>query len=92
MMDSKALREQLARLHADLAGSGPVDPETRALLGDIMRDIVRLTESPGGGAAVAQGPSPAQRLEGVAVQFEADHPALAASVRRLVDMLGKVGV
>jgi hypothetical protein len=26
------------------------------------------------------------------VQFEADHPTLAASSRRLVDLLGKVGL
>jgi len=32
------------------------------------------------------------RLERVAVQFEADHPTLAASARRLVDLLGEVGI
>jgi hypothetical protein len=31
-------------------------------------------------------------LEAIAVQFEAQHPTLAASSRRLVDMLGKAGV
>jgi hypothetical protein len=31
-------------------------------------------------------------LEKIAVQFEADHPTLAASSRRLVDLLGKVGL
>ncbi|MFI4889858.1 MAG: DUF4404 family protein [Steroidobacterales bacterium] len=91
-MDIKSLREHLAQLHTELAGSGPVDPETRKMLEEIVRDIVRLTESPGAAAASAQGPSTAQRLEGIAVQFEADHPAFAASIRRLVDLLGKVGV
>ncbi len=32
------------------------------------------------------------RLEQIAVQFELDHPTLAASSRRLVDLLGKVGL
>ena len=32
------------------------------------------------------------RLEKAAVQFEADHPGLAASSRRLIDLLGKVGL
>jgi|HubBroStandDraft_1064217.scaffolds.fasta_scaffold159945_2 hypothetical protein len=32
------------------------------------------------------------RLEQVAVQFEADHPTLAASSRRLIDLLGQVGL
>lgn len=91
-MDIKSLRERLEQLHTELAGSGPVDSETRKLLENVMRDIVRLTESPGGEAAAAPGPSRAQRLEGIAVQFEADHPAFAASIRRLVDLLGKVGL
>ena len=97
-MDPKTLREQLEKLHAELAGSGPVDAETRALLGDIMRDIARLTEAARlqdpSSSAVGQppGPSPAARLEGIAVRFEAGHPALSASIRRLVDLLGKVGV
>ncbi len=32
------------------------------------------------------------RLEALAVRFEADHPALAATLRRLVDLLGEVGI
>jgi hypothetical protein len=32
------------------------------------------------------------RLELLAVQFEVDHPTLAASSRRLVDILGKAGL
>lgn len=33
-----------------------------------------------------------ERLERVAVQFEADHPELAASARNLVDLLVKAGL
>ena len=56
-----------------------------------MRDINRLIDKP------ADSPSPAQlslpdRLERIAVQFEADHPTLAASARRLIDLLGEVGI
>ena len=83
-MDTKSLRDHLTQLRAELSASGSIDPETRTLLGDIMRDVERLSESPGA--------SPAARLEGVAVRFEADHPALAANIRRLVDLLGNVGV
>ncbi len=84
-MDSNELHETLARLHQELAATASVDAETRALLGEIVADIGRLN-SP------AAAPSPASRLEGVAVQFEADHPALAASLRRLIDLLGQAGV
>jgi hypothetical protein len=31
-------------------------------------------------------------LERIAVLFEVDHPTLAASSRRLVDLLGKIGL
>jgi hypothetical protein len=41
--------------------------------------------------ALARG-SLVGRLEAVAVQFEAAHPTLAASARRLVDLLGEVGI
>lgn len=90
-MDVKALREHLEQVHAELAGGGPVDAETRALLGDIMADIARLPAAPGAAAQQA-GAAPAARLEGLAVRFEAGHPALSASIRRLVDLLGKAGV
>ena len=92
-MDAKELRETLAKLHTELSNAGPVDTETRKLLSEIMIDIGRLTELPGGSRLnAAQGQSPADRLEGIAVQFEADHPAFAASIRRFVDLLGKVGM
>jgi hypothetical protein len=92
MMDAKELQETLAKLHTELSNAGPVDPETRKLLGEIMIDIGRLTELPGSRLNAAQVQSPAHRLEGIAVQFEADHPAFAASIRRFVDLLGKVGM
>jgi hypothetical protein len=31
-------------------------------------------------------------LEGIAVQLEADHPAIANVLRQLVDALGKAGI
>jgi hypothetical protein len=43
------------------------------------------------GFATDEGSLP-ERLERIAVQFEVDHPTLAASSRRLVDLLGKVGL
>jgi hypothetical protein len=51
---------------------------------------------PTAGAPFASVPvsdsSLSDRLEKIAVQFEVDHPTLAASSRRLVDLLGKVGL
>jgi hypothetical protein len=87
-MDPEALRDQLARLHQDLKSAPRLDPEGRQLLGEVLKDIQRLMEADAGGRA---HPSLAERLENVAVRFEADHPTLALSSRRLIDLLGKAG-
>jgi hypothetical protein len=42
--------------------------------------------------AATVNPSLPERLEKIAVQFEVDHPTLAVSSRRLIDLLGKVGL
>ena len=57
----------------------------------MMQDINRLIDKPAATPGAAHGSLP-DRLERIAVQFEADHPTLAASARRLVDLLGEVGI
>ncbi len=91
-MDSKHLREQLSKLHTELAGAQRVDPEVRELLRQVMDDIARLVDKPKSTGGAAADASIADRIEELAVRFEADHPALAASTRRLVDLLGKAGL
>jgi hypothetical protein len=92
-MDPDALREQLLKLHAELGAAHSVDPQSNRLLGDLMEDIKRLMQQPTDPAAAPAAPqSLPDRLENIAVQFEADHPALAASSRRLVDLLAKAGL
>jgi hypothetical protein len=94
MMDPNALREHLTQLHDELKDAKQVDAESAPLLTEIMQDIKRLTAP---SAETEAGTSPAaqslpDRLEQIAVLFEADHPTLAASSRRLIDLLGKVGL
>jgi hypothetical protein len=48
--------------------------------------------SPPGELTASTDTSLSDRLEKIAVQFEVDHPTLAASARRLVDLLGKAGL
>jgi hypothetical protein len=91
-MDSNDLRDQLNRLHAELSNSQHVEPQDRQILADVMQDIKRLLEPSGAAPGTAGAASIADRLEGLAVQFEANHPALAVSTRRFIDLLGKVGV
>jgi len=90
-MDKNSLRELLAKLHGELSEALREDPKSRESLSDMMRDINRLIDKPAESSAAAQGSIP-DRLERFAVQFEADHPTLAASARRLVDLLGEVGI
>lgn len=96
-MDSNVLRDQLAKLHAELGTMKQADPGSDQLLRDVLQDIQRLLEPTraAGEAGTTSPNSPTSlpdRLEKVAVQFEADHPVLAASSRRLIDLLGKAGV
>jgi len=97
-MDPNALRDQLAKLHAELKQVQQVDSRSNQLMVDVLQDIQRLLEIKGAAGAaphelsVPPEPSLPGRLEQVAVQFEADHPTLAASSRRLIDLLGQVGL
>lgn len=92
-MDPEVLREQLLKLHEELGTAQRVDPRSTQLLGDIMEDIKRLIQQPADSVDVPPAAqSMPDRLEKIAVQFEANHPTLAASSRRLVDLLGKAGL
>jgi hypothetical protein len=88
----ESLRDLLARVHERLSQADSVEPESRQLLialtGDIERALGRDAE-PGARAAARH---PVQRLEGLAVRFEADHPSLAQVLRQLIDALGKAGI
>jgi len=84
--DRETLQALLVRVHERLNEAGSVEEGSRELLGRVMGDIERALQQDGAG----QTHTP--RLEALAVQFEADHPALAALLRRLVDLLGKAGI
>ncbi|HLN48219.1 MAG TPA: DUF4404 family protein [Steroidobacteraceae bacterium] len=90
-MDPNILRDQLSKLHEELGGVRHVDPRSKQLLADVLEDIQRLLQQDHAGAPQGNASLP-ERLEKVAVQFELDHPTLAASSRRLIDLLGKAGL
>jgi hypothetical protein len=98
--DRESLQVLLARIHERLNEAGSVDAGSRELLTQVMRDIERALAAQGAptpGAPTQGTPVPAteantSRLEALAVRFEADHPALAATLRRLVDLLSEVGI
>jgi hypothetical protein len=86
-MNDQDLRELLTQLHARLTDARSLDSEDRKLLGTVLGDISRVLAR-----SDASAPPAKPRLEALAVKFEADHPALADSLRQLVDLLGKAGI
>jgi hypothetical protein len=80
------LHSLLRQLHEELALADNIDEESRELLGLVAGDIGALTAS--GQAASEHLPA----LKRLAVDFESDHPALAATARQIVDLLAKAGI
>jgi uncharacterized membrane protein YccC len=91
MMDPDTLRERLAKLHAELDDAHRENPAARQSLEDILPDVKSMVDQPGGAGPRIDQTLP-DRLERVAVQFEAEHPTLAASARRLIDLLSEAGI
>jgi Domain of unknown function (DUF4404) len=105
-MDKSSLHDLAAKLHAELTAALPADPKSRESLSEMMNDINRLIDArsvdtrsvdkgltdKGTDAPASTHGSLPDKLERIAVQFEAAHPTLAASARRLVDLLGEVGI
>lgn len=85
-----ALRQQIESLHEDLGRVRSIDPQSRALLITLLADITRLLEQSSGGPPDHQ--TLTERLDELAVQFEAEHPSLGTALRRVVDALGKAGI
>ena len=84
-MSQQSLHAALARLHDELQGSAQLDVESRRLLDELAADIGRAREASASTAHVS-------RLEGLAVEFEAGHPELAASLRGKAEARGGIGV
>jgi predicted component of type VI protein secretion system len=86
-MEPDDLRGLLTQLHARLASGVALSGDDRQLLATVLGDIEKaLSTTPGAVAPDTSG------LESLAVKFEADHPALAGTLRRVVDTLGKAGI
>ena len=86
-MTESDLRNLLTQLHARLGSSQSLDDEDRRLLGTVLGDIESVL------AKNDESRSPdAPGLESAAVKFEASHPALAETLRRIADTLAKAGI
>jgi hypothetical protein len=88
-MDQDKLRQQISQLHAELDQARQNNPDAREHLSEILPHIKRVADQPQSAVADA---SLSDRLEKAAVQFEVDHPTLAASARRLIELLNEAGI
>lgn len=87
---SSPLLHRLEALHAELVATRAVDSGSRQALVMLLGEITRLLDST---AAQAEEDQPvAERLEALALGFEAKHPALGTAIRQVVDTLGKAGI
>lgn len=86
-MSNDDLRQLLAQVHERLGNVSTLDAPAREQLITVMHDIERALGGDGAGAA-----PDADRLESLAVQFQAKHPAISETLRQLVDALGKAGI
>ena len=85
-MDRERLRRLLEELHAELAGTDPVNPEARMQLRRLQHEISEALgkETP--------PPSLRDRLEDGVAQFEASHPTVARRLAEVIDTLALYGL
>jgi hypothetical protein len=86
-MSHSDLRDLLTQLHARLGNAQSLDADDRRLLTTVLSDIESALAK---GTAAPQPPGGG--FESLAVKFEADHPALAETLRRVADTLAKAGI
>jgi hypothetical protein len=86
------LQQSLSQLHDVLVRTPRVDDSSKRLLRDVLGDIERLLSSPGLATTPAAPAESQSKLEALAVEFEADHPSLSASLREFIDLLGRAGL
>jgi hypothetical protein len=82
-----SLQQSLTRLRTELSATARVDDASRRLLREVLGDIERVLRD-----QKKLAPPPRSRLEALAVEFEAGHPALSAGLRELIDLLGSAGL
>jgi hypothetical protein len=98
-LDREKLQQTLAELHAQLDEADSLDADLEAQLRDAASGIERALDKRHAGDLaestepdVQQPASTPELLEEAAVQFEQEHPTLAGTVRRLIDMLAQMGI
>jgi hypothetical protein len=90
-MERDRLREDLERLHQELARSKSVDAASRGLLIEVLHDIEAVLERSEPDTAETDE-SLIRRLRETTGHFEESHPTLTELVGRIADMLSRLGI
>jgi phosphoenolpyruvate synthase/pyruvate phosphate dikinase len=88
---SQDIQQHILALHAKLErlDRDEIDSGSRDALMLLLNDLTRLL----GAASLDNEDHPlTDRLEQLAVNFEAEHPAVGTAVRQLIDALAKAGI
>ena len=88
-MSQSELRDLLTQLHARLGNAQSLDADDRRMLTTALADIENALAQ---GAAAPPADGAEEGLDLLAAKFEVDHPALAETLRRVADTLGKAGI
>ena len=92
-MDKDKLNQLLTELHEELGSADTVDASSKELLRQAVDDINQAVGAVVQDDITVPAPHPVrEQLEKSAVDFEADHPRLAAILSRIVDTLGQMGI
>jgi hypothetical protein len=86
-MPTHTLRDNLARLRAELAHPERLDGETRKELVEIADTIERVLHEPEPNYREAS-----TNVESAALRFEARHPAFSRILSEITDALAKLGI
>lgn len=89
MVEDK-LHAQLEDLHAELERAAKVERGEKDIVGNLLTEVVDLMSTEE--VAEEQHRDLLDRLESKALEFDFDHPRLAAMLRRLVNLLAGLGV
>ncbi len=89
MPEKSHLKQTIAQLHQELAGSENVDEELQSSLKQLEDDIGRVLQTE---KIDPEGESLGERAEQAAVRFRVSHPRLEMILNELAETLGRLGI
>lgn len=90
--DPRELRALLDELHGALESADSVDPAAHEPLREVMEEIGRMLEAAGEERDAEERVSLEERVEEMALDFEASHPTIAGVLNRLTHLLSSMGI